>query len=149
MNYNKHKYIENWSREQLLLYLPFKICENSLLGTHITLHDAYCKVNKNISIIKSKFNHNMQNKHTNEEYDMNLQSNFSYLQNIWNDDIDDDIGDAHPLIPITNTLNIEKYDLKNDFIIQSYNTLDCKTQNSEDDGFTRSSNSMVMDESEY
>jgi hypothetical protein len=37
----------------------------------------------------------MQNKHTNEEYDvMNLQSNSSHLQNIWNDDIDDDIGDT-------------------------------------------------------
>ncbi len=60
----------------------------------------------------------MQNKHTNEEYDvMNLQSNFSHLQNIWNGDIDDDIGDTCPLIPIINLLNIEKYDLKNDFII--------------------------------
>jgi hypothetical protein len=92
----------------------------------------------------------MQDKHANEEYDvMNLQSNFSHLQNIWNDDIDDDIGDAHPIIPITNTLNIENYDLKNDFIIQSCNTLDCKTQNSKDDDFTRSSNSMIMDESKY
>jgi len=58
---------------------------------------------------------------------MNLQLNSSHLQNIWNDDIDDDIGDTHPLIPITNTLNIEKYDLKYYFIIQSCNTLDCKT----------------------
>jgi hypothetical protein len=41
---------------------------------------------------------------------MNLQLNSSHLQNIWNDDIDDDMGDTHPLIPITNTLNIEKYD---------------------------------------
>jgi hypothetical protein len=66
----------------------------------------------------------MQNKHTNEEYNvLNLQSNSSYLQNIWNNDIDDDIGATSPLIPITNTLNIEKYDLKNDFIIQSCNTL--------------------------
>jgi hypothetical protein len=107
------------------LYSPFKISENSLLGTHITWHDAYCEVKENISIIKSKFNYNMQIKHTNEEYDdMNLQLNSSHLQNIWNDDI----GDACPLIPITYTLNIEKYDLKNDFIIHPYNTLDCKTQ---------------------
>jgi hypothetical protein len=78
------------------------------------LHDAYCEVKENIPIIKSKFNYNMQNKHTNEEYDvMNLQSNSSHLQNIWNDDI----GDTCPLILITNTLNIEKYDLKYDFII--------------------------------
>jgi hypothetical protein len=50
--------------------------------------------------------------------DMNLKSKSSHWQNIWNDDI----GDTHPLIPITNTLNIEKYDLKNDFIVQSCNT---------------------------
>jgi hypothetical protein len=47
----------------------------------------------------------MQKKHTNEDYDvMNLQSNFSHLQNVWNDDIDDDIGDTRPLIPIKNTI---------------------------------------------
>jgi hypothetical protein len=60
----------------------------------------------------------MQNKHTNEKYNvMNLQWNFSHLQTISINDIDDDIGDTIPLIPITNTLNIHKYDLKNDFII--------------------------------
>jgi len=75
--------------------------------------------------------------------------NSSHLQNIWNDDIDDDIGDTRLVIPIKNTLNIEKYDLKNDFIIQSCNTLHRKTQNFEDDGFTRSSNLMIMDESQY
>jgi hypothetical protein len=92
----------------------------------------------------------MQNKHTNEEYHvMNLKLNFSHLQNIWNDNIDDDIGDTCLLIPIKNTINIEKYDLKNDFIIQSCNTLDHKTQNFEDDGFRISSNSMIMNELEY
>jgi hypothetical protein len=39
---------------------------------------------------------------------MNLKLNSSHLQNIWNDNIDDDIGDTRPLIPIKNTLNIEK-----------------------------------------
>jgi hypothetical protein len=52
--------------------------------------------------------------------DMNLKSKSSHQQNIWNDDI----GDIDPLIPITNILNVEKYDLKNDFIIQSCNTFD-------------------------
>jgi len=92
----------------------------------------------------------MQNKHTNEEYHViNLKLNFSHLQNIWNDNIDDDIGDTCLLIPIKNTINIEKYDLKNDFIIQSCNTLDHKTQNFEDDGFRISSNSMIMNELKY
>jgi len=73
----------------------------------------------------------------------------SHLQNIWNDDTDDEIGDTHLLIPITNTLRIDKYDLKNDFIIQSCNTLDHKTIFFEDVDFTILSNSMIMDESEY
>jgi len=60
----------------------------------------------------------MQYKHTNEKYNvMNLQLNSSHIENMWNNDIDDDIGDTSPLIPVTNTLNIEKYDLKYDFII--------------------------------
>ncbi len=118
VNYNKHKDIENWSREQLLLYSLFKKSESSLLGTHVTWHDAYCQVKENISTIRSKFNYNMQNKYTNERNDdMNLKSKSSHPQNIWNDDIDDDIGDIYLKIPFKNTLNIEKYDLKNDFVI--------------------------------
>jgi hypothetical protein len=92
----------------------------------------------------------MQNKLIYEESDyMNLKSKSLDLQNIWNDHIDDHIGDTCPLIPITNRLNIEKYDLKNDFIIQSCNTFDHKTQNFENDGFAISSNSIIMDELEY
>jgi hypothetical protein len=74
--YNKHKDIKIWSRKQLHLYSPFKNSERSLLGTHVTWHDAYCQAKENISTIRSKFNCNMQNKHTNEENDdMNLKSN--------------------------------------------------------------------------
>jgi hypothetical protein len=92
----------------------------------------------------------MQNKHTNElNYDMNFKSKSSHPQNIWNDDIDDNINDTFPLIPFKNTLNIEKYVLKNDFIIQLCNTFDYKTNFFKDDGFTILSNSMVMDESKY
>jgi hypothetical protein len=49
-------------REQLFIYSQFNFFENWLLGTHVTWHDAYSQVKENIS----KFNHNMQNKHTNE-----------------------------------------------------------------------------------
>jgi hypothetical protein len=76
---------------------------------------------------------------------MSLKSNYSHPQNTRNDDI----GDTCPLIPITNKLNIEKCDLKNDFIIQSCNTSNCKTQHFEDDGFTILLNSMIMDELKY
>jgi hypothetical protein len=34
-----------------------------------------------------------------------------YSINIWIDDIDNEIIDPHPIIPITNTINIEHYDL--------------------------------------
>ncbi len=58
--------------------------------------------------IRSKFDYNMQHTHTNEKDDIiNLKSNFSHPWNVWNDDMDDEIGDMCPLIPFTNTLNIE------------------------------------------
>jgi hypothetical protein len=49
----------------------------------------------------------------------------------------------------TSTLNNEKYNLKNDFIIQSCNTFNKKTQKIEGDGFTTSSNSMIMDFTQF
>jgi hypothetical protein len=92
----------------------------------------------------------MQNKHTNEKNDdMNFKTKSSHPQNIWNDDIDNDIVDKRLLIPITNIINIEKYDLQNHFVIQSCNTFDYKTNKFEDDGFIISPNSMTMDESKY
>jgi hypothetical protein len=36
VNYNKYKDIENWSREQFLLYSPFRTLDNSSLGTNVT-----------------------------------------------------------------------------------------------------------------
>jgi len=41
--------------------------------------------------------------------------------NIWIDDIDNEIDDPHPRIPITNTTNIKHYDLQFGFVIQSCN----------------------------
>jgi hypothetical protein len=50
----------------------------------------------------------MQHIYTNEKDDIiNLKSKFSHPWNIWNDDIDDEIGGMCPLFPITNTINIE------------------------------------------
>jgi len=43
VNYNKYKNIENWWREQLLLYSSFKFFEDSWLNTNVTWHDAYCQ----------------------------------------------------------------------------------------------------------
>ncbi len=41
--------------------------------------------------------------------------------NIWINDIDNEVNDQHPTIPVTNTINIEHYDLRFDFVIQSRN----------------------------
>jgi hypothetical protein len=46
-----------------------------------------------------------------------------HLVNIWNDDIDNEVNNSHPIIPITNTINIEHYDLWSNFVIQSHNVL--------------------------
>jgi hypothetical protein len=83
----------------------------------------------------------MQHIHTNQKDDvLNLKSKSSRSQNIWNDDINDDIGDMCPLISIKNTWKVEKHD----FIVQSCNTLDQKLQNFGNDPFTTSSNSMII-----
>ncbi len=34
-----------------------------------------------------------------------------HLINIWNDDINNEVNNSHPIIPITNITNIEHYDL--------------------------------------
>jgi hypothetical protein len=34
-----------------------------------------------------------------------------HLINIWIDDIDNEVNDSHPTILVTNTINIEHYDL--------------------------------------
>ncbi len=50
----------------------------------------------------------MQHIHINEENEVfSLKAKSSHPWKIWNDDIDDDIGDTCLLIPDTNTLNIE------------------------------------------
>jgi hypothetical protein len=41
--------------------------------------------------------------------------------NIWTDNIYNEINDPHPIIPIINKINIEHYDLRSDFVIQSCN----------------------------
>jgi hypothetical protein len=47
--------------------------------------------------------------------------------NIWNDDIDHEISDSCLAIPITNTINIEHYNLRYDFVIQSHNVSNQKS----------------------
>ncbi len=48
--------------------------------------------------------------------------------NIQTYNIDNEVNDPRPTIPITNTMNIEHYDLRFDFVIQSYNGSNQKSQ---------------------
>ncbi len=52
--------------------------------------------------------------------------------NIWNDNIDNEIHDSHFAILITNTINIEHYEFRSDFVIQSCNVSNKKSQTLKD-----------------
>jgi hypothetical protein len=39
------------------------------------------------------------------------------IQYIWTHDINNEVNDPRPTIPVTNTINIEHYDLQFDFVI--------------------------------
>jgi translation initiation factor IF-3 len=55
VNYNKYKYIENWYKEQVLLYSSFQNLKNSQLGPNVTRHDGYCQQHDEFFLIKSIF----------------------------------------------------------------------------------------------
>jgi hypothetical protein len=69
--------------------------------------------------------------------------------NIWTNDINNEVNDPHPTIHVTNIINIEHYNLRPDFLIQSCNESKQKSQFLEDGNFTKSSYSMMMEEFEY
>jgi hypothetical protein len=69
--------------------------------------------------------------------------------NIWNDSINNEVDDSHPIIFITNIINIEHYDLRFDFVTQSHNVSNQKSSILKDEIFTKSSYFMMMEEFEY
>jgi hypothetical protein len=52
---------------------------------------------------------------------INSKSKPLHSTNIWTNDINNEINDSRPTNPVTNTINIEHYDLQYDFVIQSCN----------------------------
>jgi hypothetical protein len=66
--------------------------------------------------------------------------------NIWIDNINNEVNDPCPTIHVTNTINIEHYDSRSNFVIQSCNGSNQKSQFLEDENFTKSSYSMTMEE---
>jgi hypothetical protein len=69
--------------------------------------------------------------------------------NIWTNDIDNEVNDPCPMILVIKIINIEHYDLRSNFVIQSCNGSNQKSQFLEDGNFTKSSYSMMMEEFEY
>ncbi len=68
--------------------------------------------------------------------------------NIWINNIDNEVNDSHSTIFVTNTINIEHYDLWFDFVIQSHNGSNQEWQFLKDENFTNSTYSMTMEEFE-
>jgi len=67
-----------------------------------------------------------------------------HLVNIWNDNINNEINDSCPVIPIINiTINIEH--LRFNFVIQSHNVSNQKSQTLKDENFTKSLYSMMIE----
>jgi hypothetical protein len=67
-----------------------------------------------------------------------------HLVNIWNDNINNEINDSCPAIPIINiTINIEH--LRFNFVIQSHNVSNQKSQTLKDENFTKSLYSMMIE----
>jgi hypothetical protein len=69
--------------------------------------------------------------------------------NIWTNDIDNEVNDPSLIIFVMNTINIENYDLSSNFVIQAWNGSYQKSQFLEDENFTKSSYSMMMEKFEY
>ncbi len=80
-------------------------------------------------------------------FSLNLWALFQV--NIWNDNINNEVNDSHPKIPITKIINIEHYDLQFDFVIQLRNVSNQKSSILKDENFTKFSYSMMMEEFEY
>ncbi len=94
------------------MYSPFQNLKNSQLGMNVTWHDAYCQQHDDILKIKSIFNYQMPYPNI-KKMDELIDSKSKPLHSIdiWTNDINDEVNDPHPTIFVTNTINIEHYDL--------------------------------------
>jgi hypothetical protein len=74
---------------------------------------------------------------------INSKSKPLHSTNIWINNINYEVNDSHPTIPITNTINFEHYNLQFDFVI---NHVMDQTKN---ENITKSSYFMMMQNFEY
>ena len=89
------------------------------------------------------------NKITKEDDWTNLDEKLLNPFDLWNEDIYNYPNLAFPPISIINTLDVEKHDLKNDFIIHPKNDSSRNPQSLNDKGFTTCAYPMMMKEYEY
>jgi hypothetical protein len=82
------------------------------LGTNVTWHDADCQQHDDILKMKSIFNYQMPYPNIEEMHDL-LHSKSKPLcsTNIWTNDINNEINDPRPTIPIINIINIEHHNI--------------------------------------
>jgi hypothetical protein len=85
-----------------------------------------------------------------KEMDDSISSKSKPLHSIhiWTNNINNEVNDPYPIIPVTN-VNIEHYYLQSDFVIQSHNGSIRKSIFSKDENFTKSSYSIMMEEFGY
>ncbi len=132
------------------MYSPFQNSKNLQLKINVTWHDAYRQQHDEISKIKYIFNHQMPYPNIEEMDDsINFKSKPLRSNNNWTNDIDNEVNDPFPIIRVTNTIDIEHYDLRSNFVIQSCNGSNQKSQTLEDENFTKSSYYMIIENFEY
>jgi hypothetical protein len=136
-------YIKILKIDQFIIIIIFTISnfKISQFRPNVMWHDAYCQQHNEILKIKFIFNYQMLYPNIDEMNDSIYSKSkpWLHLVNIWNDDINNEVNDSHPTIPITNTINIEHYDLQSNFVIRSRNVLNKKSQILEDENSTKSS----------
>ncbi len=116
----------------------------------MTWCDKYCQQHDGILKIKYIFQlQNTRSKYQKMNDSINSKSKASHPTNIWNDNINNEINDWSCTISITNIINIEQHDLWFDFVIQSWNGSNRKSQIIEDENFIKLSYSMMVEEFKY
>ncbi len=119
VHFNKYKDVENWAREQLLLYVPFDDAEICLKNNKETWKEAYDEKIEDINEKIDKFNYQISiiDKENNNEKWNNLEEIANKIQidkdfNMWND-VEADIMEVY-----TSNESIDKYDLALDIHVK-------------------------------
>ncbi len=127
VNYNKHRDLENYYQEQLLLFHPFITLEESQFGNHESWHDAYNTYESLINDVCLKFIYKfLKIVHGLENWE-NLELHAHDLTQINNDSIwmdkFDSVNEKNSSKPLINCIEIEHYDIGFEFHVKAQCTL--------------------------